>query len=42
MKFATLKDGSLDGRLLLVSRDGLRAAAVPTEKAHHVATAAYT
>lgn len=30
MKFATLKDGSLDGRLLLVSRDGLRTVAVPT------------
>ena len=26
MKFATLNDGSLDGRLLLVSRDGRRAA----------------
>ncbi|KPF58289.1 fumarylacetoacetate hydrolase [beta proteobacterium AAP51] len=25
MRFATLRDGSLDGRLLLVSRDGLRA-----------------
>jgi fumarylacetoacetate (FAA) hydrolase len=30
MKFATLKDGSLDGRLLVVSRDGRRAVAVPT------------
>jgi fumarylacetoacetate (FAA) hydrolase len=29
MKFATLKDGSLDGRLVIVSRDGRRAAAVP-------------
>jgi fumarylacetoacetate (FAA) hydrolase len=29
MKFATLKDGSLDGRLVLVSRDGRRALAVP-------------
>lgn len=29
MKFATLKDGTLDGRLVLVSRDGRRALAVP-------------
>ncbi|RVU43718.1 fumarylacetoacetate hydrolase family protein [Rubrivivax rivuli] len=29
MKFATLKDGSLDGRLLVVSRDLQRALAVP-------------
>lgn len=29
MKFATLKDGSLDGRLVVVSRDLQRAAAVP-------------
>jgi len=29
MKFATLKDGSLDGRLVIVSHDGRRAAAVP-------------
>jgi fumarylacetoacetate (FAA) hydrolase len=29
MKFATLKDGSLDGRLVLVSRDGRHALAVP-------------
>ncbi|MCW5636763.1 MAG: fumarylacetoacetate hydrolase family protein [Rubrivivax sp.] len=29
MRFATLKDGSLDGRLVVVSRDGARAAAVP-------------
>jgi fumarylacetoacetate (FAA) hydrolase len=29
MRFATLKDGSLDGRLVLVSRDGARAVAVP-------------
>jgi fumarylacetoacetate (FAA) hydrolase len=33
MKFATLKDGSLDGRLVIVSRDGATALAVP-----HVAT----
>ena len=30
MKLATLRDGSLDGRLLVVSSDGRRAAAVPT------------
>ena len=34
MKFATLNDGTLDGRLVLVSRDGARAVAttgiVPT------------
>jgi len=29
MKFATLKNGTLDGRLVLVSRDGRRALAVP-------------
>lgn len=29
MKFATLKDGSLDGRLVVVSRNGRRAVAVP-------------
>lgn len=29
MKFATLKDGSLDGRLVVVSRDGATALAVP-------------
>lgn len=29
MKFATLKDGTLDGRLVLVSRDGQTAVAVP-------------
>lgn len=29
MKLATLNDGSLDGRLVVVSRDGARAAAVP-------------
>ena len=29
MKFATLKNGTLDGRLVLVSRDGHRALAVP-------------
>ncbi|MCW5667533.1 MAG: fumarylacetoacetate hydrolase family protein [Piscinibacter sp.] len=29
MRFATLKDGSLDGRLVVVSHDGTRAAAVP-------------
>jgi fumarylacetoacetate (FAA) hydrolase len=29
MRFATLKDHSLDGRLIVVSRDGRRAAAVP-------------
>lgn len=29
MRFATLKDASLDGRLVVVSRDGTRAAAVP-------------
>jgi fumarylacetoacetate (FAA) hydrolase len=29
MRLATLKDGSLDGRLIVVSRDGARAAAVP-------------
>ena len=29
MKFATLNDGSLDGRLVIVSRDGRHAAALP-------------
>ncbi|MBI3368376.1 MAG: fumarylacetoacetate hydrolase, partial [Burkholderiales bacterium] len=29
MKFATLKNGTLDGRLVLVSRDGRSALAVP-------------
>jgi fumarylacetoacetate (FAA) hydrolase len=29
MRFATLKDGSIDGRLVVVSRDGAHAAAVP-------------
>jgi fumarylacetoacetate (FAA) hydrolase len=29
MRFASLKDGSLDGRLVVVSRDGTRAVAVP-------------
>jgi fumarylacetoacetate (FAA) hydrolase len=29
MRFATLKDGSLDGRLVVVSRDNTRATAVP-------------
>ncbi|MBT9488737.1 MAG: fumarylacetoacetate hydrolase family protein [Rubrivivax sp.] len=33
MKFATLKDGTLDGRLVIVSRDGARALPVP-----HIAT----
>lgn len=30
MKFATLQDGTLDGRLVLVSRDGRHAVAVPS------------
>jgi fumarylacetoacetate (FAA) hydrolase len=30
MKFATLKDGSIDGRLVIVSRDGASALAVPS------------
>lgn len=33
MKFATLKDGSLDGRLVIIARDGATALAVP-----HIAT----
>ena len=34
MKFATLKDGSLDGRLVVVSRDLRRAVAVPAIAPH--------
>ncbi|MBK6864637.1 MAG: fumarylacetoacetate hydrolase family protein [Ideonella sp.] len=34
MKFATLKDGSLDGRLLVVSRDGRRAVAATAIAPH--------
>ncbi|MEK8029783.1 fumarylacetoacetate hydrolase family protein [Ideonella sp. DXS29W] len=34
MRFATLKDGSLDGRLVVVSRDGTRAVAVPRIAPH--------
>ena len=41
MKFATLNDGTLDGRLVLVSRDGSRAVATagPTSLAAPTPTA---